>query len=214
MGGTASSSRVSGKIHHEKGSNPTASDTLSLEKGCIIDNYHIKLTTTQMAHLFDIMSAKKTLTWKTVVNEKEITFRKCVDVKIDIVKLYNMQPDIEEWIRYDRAVLKDCKDMELWRPNPFYHFKCHIGDLIIQQQYLPPQILINGGVKFNILRDRYGLTPEIMAVLKYTPEEWVKLGLDEAYLDAFDEKQWKKIFNNLKKSEVAAVIRYFNNPNP
>jgi hypothetical protein len=181
-----------------------------LENGCVIDNYHIKLSKVQMANLFfDLMNAKKTLTWKTVVSEKQITFRKCMDVKIDVVKLYNMQPDIEEWVRHDKATLKDCKDMELWRPNPFFHFKSHIGDLVVERECLPPRILINGGVKFNILKDRYGLTPELMVLLKYSPEDWVKLGLDEAYLDVFNERQWADIFNKLKKSEVADAIRYF-----
>ncbi len=118
-----------------------------------------------------------------------------------------MQPDIEEWVRLERATLKDCRDMALWRPNPFYHFNCHIGDLVLER--LPARVLINGGVTFAIMRDRYGLTPELMVVLRYSPEDWVKLGLDEAFLDAFSEKQWAEIFKKLSKAEVAAAIRYF-----
>ncbi len=189
---------------------PVKECLLSLENGCVIDNYHIKLTPVQMANLFsDLMSAKKTLTWKIMIREKQITFRKCLEQKIDVGKLYNMQPDIDEWIAHGKVELQDCKDMGLWRPNPFYHFHCHIGDLIVHRQSLPPEILIQGGVKFNILLERYGLTPELMVLLRYSPEDWVRLGLTEIFLGNFNDRQWKEIFLNLTKEEVIAAIRYF-----
>lgn len=186
--------------------------SILLENGNVIDNYHIKLTNEQMAHLFpDIMSAKRTLTWKTVIREKQITFRKCIEKKIDVMKLYNMQPDLDEWISHEKVVLQDCKDMRPWRPNPFYHFNCHIGDLIEHKQFLTSKVLINGGVKFDTLVKRYGLTPDLMTILKYSPEDWICLGLSEDYLCNFSENQWRAIFDKLKKEEVVVAIDYFQN---
>ncbi len=174
----------------------------------VIDTYPIKLTTEQMAGLYPLMSAKRTLTWKDVLQNERITFRTCVEQKIDVSKLHKMQPDLEEWIKYDKVCLKDCKDMEQWRPNPFRHFNCHIGDLVMERERLPPRILMNGGVKFDILWERYGLRPEHMALLKYSPEDWVHLGFDEKYFEYFSDKQWSEIFQNLKKSEVLDAIKY------
>jgi len=181
-----------------------------LENGCVIENYIIKLTSEQMAHLFfpDIRGAKRTLTWKTMIQEKQITFRKCIEQKIDVNKLYNMQPDLEEWISNGKVDLKDCKDMQLWRPNPFYHFKCHIGDLIEHKEFITSKVLINGGVKFDTLVNRYGLTPEIMTILKYSPEDWICLGIDKDYLSNFSENQWQIIFNKLTRAEVIAAISF------
>jgi hypothetical protein len=180
-----------------------------LEAGTVIDNYPIKINNTQIVNLFEnIYYSKKTLTWKDIVNEKQITFRKCVDQKIPIAKLHKMQPDLEEWIRHGKVELKDCKDMTLWTPNPFYHFNCCIGDLVIQREHLTPTVLLNGGVKFNILWDRYGLTPDIMALIKYSPEDWVRLGITEDHLDYFNEKQWQAVFQRLKKDEVIHAIQY------
>ena len=182
-----------------------------LENGCVIENYHIKLTSQQRTVLFfpDFMCVQKTLTWATMIKEKEITFRKCIEQKIDVNKLYFMQPDLEEWISNDKVELKDCKDLQLWHPNPFRHFKCHIGHLIEHKQILTSKVLINGGVNFDTLVNRYGLTPDLMTILRYSPEDWICLGMDEDYLSNFSDKQWQIIFDKLEKAEVIAAIRFF-----
>ena len=174
----------------------------------VVDTYPIKLNTSQMANLYPLMSAKKTLTWKDVMQNDKITFRKCVEQKIEIVKLHNLQPEIEEWIKYKKVTIKDCKDMELWRPNPFFHFNCHIGDLIMERENVPPRILLSAGVKFDILWDRYGMRPDHMVVLRYSAEDWVHLGLSEKYFGYFSENQWVAIFQNLKQKEVIDAIEY------
>lgn len=194
-----------------------ASDTPSilLQTGKMIDNYPIRLTNKQQAALFEyfMTKSKTTLTWKDIVRSEKITFRKCVDAQIEIQKLYNMQPDIEEWTKYNKVCLEDCKDMELWQPNPFYHFKCHIGDLVLKKEHLSCKVLINGGVTFDMLCHRHGLTPEIMVILKYSPEEWLRLGLSEDYLDTINDKQWKDIFQNLQRNEVKQAIQYIQGQN-
>ena len=181
-----------------------------LETGTVIDSYPIKINNEQIANLFEsCLHSKKTLTWKDIALEKKITFRKCVEQKIDIEKLHRMQPDIEEWIRHGKVELKDCKDLEMWNPNPFHHFKCCIGDLVIHRETLTARVLINGGVKFNILWERYGLTPDIMKLIKYRAEDWIHIGLTEDYLPQFNDMQWAGVFQNLKREDVAAGIRYF-----
>lgn len=179
-----------------------------LETGTVIDQYPIKLSTSQIVNLFEGMHSKKTLTWKDVVLEKHITFRKCVEHKIEIEKLHKMQPDIEEWVRHGKVEIQDCKDLQLWNVNPFLHFKCCIGDLVIMREHLPPSVLLQGGVGFNILWQRYGLTPEIMVLLRYSPEDWVRLGMTEEYFHHFNDKQWKAVFQNVKKEDVAEAVRF------
>lgn len=187
---------------------PQSKKALLLEAGTAIDTYPIKLTTNQIVNLFEGIHTKKTLTWKDVVHEKNITFRKCVDHKIDIEKLHKMQPDLHEWVRHGKVEIKDCKDLQLWNVNPFLHFKCCIGDLVILREFLPPEVLLQGGVSFPVLWERYGLTPEIMMLLKYTPEDWVRLGMTQEYFQHFNDQQWKKVFHNVKKADVADAISY------
>lgn len=205
----AAQTTTTGSVLTTRGHHPT------LQGGTVIDNYPIKIDNIQKINLFEnFYYSKNTLTWKDIVNEKQITFRKCVDQKIPIAKLHKMQPDIEEWIRHAKAELKDCKDMALWSPNPFYHFKCCIGDLVIQREHLPASVLLIGGVKVHNLWERYGLTPDIMALIKYSPEDWVRLGLTEEHLQQFNEKQWKAVFQKLKKEEVIQAIHFLEHQTP
>ena len=47
-----------------------------------------------------------------------------------------------------------------------------------------------------------------MILLKYSPEDWIKLGLTEEYMEQINEKEWSDIFQNLKRKEVIEAIQY------
>jgi hypothetical protein len=59
--------------------------------------------------------------------------------------------------------------MALWTPDPFVHFKCTIGDLALRRDVLPPSCLARCGLTVRVLREKYGLQPDLMCMLKYTP---------------------------------------------
>ena len=75
----------------------------------------------------------------------------------------------QEWIRLKRCTLSDCEAMALWTPDPFVHFKCTIGDLALRRDVLPPSCLARCGLTVRVLREKYGLQPDLMCMLKYTP---------------------------------------------
>jgi hypothetical protein len=195
-------------------SNKEESNKYTLEShagSVLIDQYPIKINNEQIANLFKnpYLYPKKTLTWKDVVNESGITFRKCVEQKIEVDKLYNMQPDIEEWVKCGKADVKDCVAMELWRPHPFDHFQCCIGDLVIHREYLPAKVLMHAGVTFETLWQRYGLRPNIMMLIKYSLKDWVKLGFEEKYLEYINDSQWNAIFQKRNKEEVIRDMKRY-----
>jgi hypothetical protein len=173
-----------------------------------MDAYPIKISIEQGVQLFPIYKTKRTLTWSDIVAPgSEITFRKCVRAGIEITKLYNMQRDLQEWIRHGKVCLDDCKELAPWAPNPFFHFNCNIGDLVLKRNVLTHEVLLRGGVRFDILWDRYGLTPELMSLLAFTPEQWIQLGLQPQHLDGFTEEQWTAVFGNLRHSDMLQGIR-------
>ena len=67
--------------------------------------------------------------------------------------------------------------MALWTPDPFAHFRCTVGDLLMHRRLITPQCLARCGLTVRVMRERYGLTPDLMCELKYTPQERVDLGL-------------------------------------
>ncbi len=177
----------------------------------VIDQYPIKLRVEQQMALFshNVFHAKRTLTWSDIVHPSNpgITFRACVNAGVEISKLYNMQRELEEWISHGKVCVEDCRDLAPWSPNPFFHFGCHIGDLVVKRSVLTHAVLKRGGVTFEVLWERYGLTPELMGLVKFTPEQWIELGLEERHLAYFSsDKQWQEVFGNLRRQDVSLGI--------
>ena len=118
----------------------------------------------------------------------------CCQCGIDTAKLCRMQPDIREWLKAGKAGINDSVHMGPWKPDVFNDLGCCIGDLVIHRQCLGPQLLIDRGVTFNVLKERYGLTPELMAMLRYSGSEWAELKVPSAYWQELTDEQWIRIF--------------------
>jgi hypothetical protein len=177
----------------------------------MMDQYPIKLTAQQCVLLYGFMSSKpRILRWADVIEHgSEITFRKCVEAKVDIQKLYNMQRDLQQWIQHGKVCVEDCADLAPWKPNPFLDFNCHIGDLVVRRHVLTHGVLVRGGVTFESLWERFGLTPAVMAMIRFTTEEWIELGIQEQHLEPLSSSvdQWETIFKRLSRQEVVEAIR-------
>jgi hypothetical protein len=176
-----------------------------------VDSYPIRLTAEQSVGLHGFSRAKGTLTWKDFKmrssrrsdSRGKITFSRCVALGVPVHKLYAMQPDLRQWIAHAEVTVADCVDMRLWSPNPFLHFDCKLGDLIVHRNVVPPEVLIRTGVTVTDMCDRYGLDGELMAMLHYAPEDWIALGLAAGHLGMLSDAQWARVFGQQQRGEVA-----------
>ena len=143
-----------------------------------------------------MLTAKRTLTWRDVLDHRpqRITLASCMAAGIPPDKLHRMQPSIREWMDNGKATLADASLMRPWRTNPFTDLRCSIADLVLHRRALPPRLLIEGGITFDLMRDRYGLVPELMALLKYSPDDWIALGVDADFLTSLSDENWNSIF--------------------
>ena len=169
--------------------------------------YAIRLEPEQSLTLYGLLRPKRTLTWRDVVAHRQITLSMCVRAGLPPERLHRLQPDIREWIRHDRATVNDCVHMAPWRPHPFRDLNCKsIGELVLYREQMPPRLLIDSGVTVAHLRLRYGLTPELMIMLRYSFDDWLALGLDEDVLAQVDDAQWPRLFGTVSRPEVRAAI--------
>jgi hypothetical protein len=175
----------------------------------LLDKYPIKLTSQQTVQLYGLFSTRTVLTWGDVIRAGSgITFRKCIEARVEVNKLHNMQRELEEWIRHDKVCVDDCLDLALWAPNPFLHFRCHVGDLVMRRAVLTHRVLVRGGVTFEVLWERYGLTPELMGLIRFTPEQWIELGLKAKHLAYFERPEhWALVFGKLRRGEVEQLLQ-------
>jgi hypothetical protein len=176
--------------------------------GCTnIDYYPIRLLPEQSVFLFGFLEAKTTLTWKDVVTNPNINLSACVACGMDTMKLYRMQPDIKEWIQVGKACIKDYAHMQPWKPNPFTDLRCSIGDLVLHRKYIHPSMIASCGITFSILRERYGLTKELMVLLRYSVEDWIELEIQEDFLKELPDEYWSQIFGEASKSDLIELAR-------
>ena len=173
-----------------------------------LELYAIRLQPEQSLSLYGLLRPKRTLTWRDVLDNRRITLRGCVvTAGVPADKLHRMQPDIKEWIRHGRTTIADAQHMGPWRPHAFDDFGCNIGDLIVYRQYLTPQMLIDAGIDFRTMRNRYGLTAELMIMLKYSADDWVRLRIDAQFVShELSDEHWRKLFGLARRSEILAQL--------
>lgn len=170
--------------------------------------YAIRLTPEQSISLYGFLNAKRTLTWNDIIQHSHIKLKTCISVGIKPSKLYTLQPDIKEWIKYEKVNVQDMPMLEAWTPNPFTDFKCTIGDLVIYRNVITPQILVKAGISFRILYEKYGVNQDIMKLLKYSIDDWLSLGISQQFIEKcnFESKDWTQIFGQCSKEEVIDTI--------
>ena len=166
------------------------------------DYYPIRLQPEQSVMLYGFTHAKTTLTWADVLAHRCINLATCVQCGVDAGKLHMLQPDIKQWIANGKASLADIPLMGAWKVDPFKDLDCTVGELVIHRQVLTPQLLIACGYSFEVLRQRYGLTTEIMPLLKYSLQEWAGLGVTADFVTSLSDDSFDKIYGGLSRATV------------
>lgn len=169
--------------------------------------YAIRLEPEQSLSIFGLFNAKTTLTWKDLLRISSIKFYTCYSNGVDTRKLYKMQPDIKEWIKHDKVTIEDLQYLEEWHPNPFSDFKCNIGDLVIHRKHLTPKIILNSKLTFTMLVDEYGLTPDLMILLRYSLNDWILLKITESFVVALNDIKFSMIFGGCSRQNVIECIK-------
>jgi hypothetical protein len=172
-----------------------------------LDYYPIRLQPEQSITLFGYFGAKTTLTWRDILTSPTINLRLCVECGIDLQKLYRMQPEIKEWFKYGKASIQDCASMDPWKPNPLVDLGCSIGDLVLYRKIIHPKLLSNSGLTFTILKERHGLTIDLMRLLKYNLNDWILLEITESFVNEINDTQFFQIFGNISKSDILSMIK-------
>ena len=172
-----------------------------------ISPYAILLTPEQRLGIygFSLLHAKSTLTWQDVEDNKQITLRLCFKHNIQASQLHKMQPRLQCWVDLDKVGLEDIDLLDEWKCHPFHDLRAGIGDLILQRQKITPQRLARCNVTYQELKDKHGMSPDIMGLLRYSAEEWGLLGLTAQDLCELSNEQLQRIFQAPRDKVVARL---------
>ena len=205
--GNQQSNAIIGENRNGSNQNQSNQQSFSGNACSNIDYYPIRLLPEQSVFLFGFLEAKTTLTWRYVATKPNINLSACVSCGVDTMKLYRMQPDIREWIQHGKVSIKDYAHMQQWKPNPFTDLRCSIGDLVLHRKYIQPTMIANCGITFNILRERYGLTKELMVLLRYSIQDWIDLQIPEDFIRDLADDYWAQIFGEASRSDLIELTK-------
>ena len=189
-------------LKQQKGRKMGASSSSISRQMDSVDPNPIRLAPEQSVGIFGFLHAKRTLTWPDVAGYRHIQFALCLENGLTVEQLYKLQPSLSEWSRLGKCTLSDCENMRLWAPNPFTDFKCTIGDLVVKKKEVTPAVLKRCGLTVKELRERYGLTSELMCMLQYTHREWLDLDIRQADLDVLSDSQFERIFGKVSRLDL------------
>jgi hypothetical protein len=171
--------------------------------------YAIKLTPEQSISIFGLFHAKRTLSWNDFVDKKFLNLNTCLKNGVEGTKLYKIQPDIREWIKHQKVSIEDLPFLTEWKPNPFTDFQCCIGDIITYRRFITPEIIINAGITFEELHNKYGVDEETMVLFRYSLDNWIQLGMSESFIEKanFKAEHWSFLFGKLSKEDIIHKIK-------
>jgi hypothetical protein len=68
-------------------------------------------------------------------------------------------------------------------------------------------MIANCGITFNILRERYGLTKELMVLLRYSIQDWIDLQIPEDFIRDLADDYWAQIFGEASRSDLIELTK-------
>lgn len=164
----------------------------------------IALTPGQAVTIHGWLNARQALMWADVLGaKKDLTFQKLLGYNISEQDLYILQPDLQAWIRTERATLEDCPKMRAWDAHPIRDFKADLADIV--RMRWPHDVLIRMGVDYDELLG-LGLTPETMNLFAFTLMMWASLGFRRTHADNMSGNTLFRLFG-MAKQDVLASLR-------
>jgi hypothetical protein len=156
----------------------------------------IVLTAGQAVLAHGWWKAREFLTWGDVLNNEKLTFAYLKEnLGISEQNLYNLQPDLQSWIKTRKAVLKDCPMMTLWNAHPISDFAADLADLI-SMRWQAEQYKKMGVFYDNLLE--LGLTPETMILFGFTLMNWMQIGFTKTHCEVLPDHITYRLFSMTK----------------
>lgn len=164
----------------------------------------IPLTPGQAVTAHGWIRARRCLTWGDVLSNDTLTFKFLLaTVRLPEHTLFALQPDLEAWVKAERATLEDAPHMLAWGAHPIRDFRADLADLIRMQW--SPDTFKRLGVTMDDLT-AVGLTPDNMRIFGFTLHGWATLGLTRAYAERIPVHTLFQLFR-VPRPDVLASLR-------
>ena len=152
----------------------------------------IQLTPGQAVTLHGWFSPRLTLRWEDVRERDDLTFVECRKAALTLKQLHQLQPAIEEWVRYGGVTIANALEMhELWEFHPLRDLKADLADLLALR--FGSEALRRMRVTYEDLLSA-GMSPETMRMFGFSVLGWINLGFRKDHLANFTDAQITLVF--------------------
>ena len=164
----------------------------------------IPLTPGQAVTAHGWVRARCCLTWGDVLANEGLTFRFLLNTcRLPESQLFTLQPDLEAWVKADRATLEDAPHMAAWGAHPIRDFHADLAELI--RMGWPPETFKRLGVTVDDMAG-VGLSPDTMMLFGFTLHGWATLGLSRAFAERIPVHTLFRLFK-MPRMDVLASLR-------
>ena len=164
----------------------------------------ISLTAGQGVVVHGWIRARTYMTWGDVLNSDTLTFSYLRHkANLSLYDLYQLQPDLQPWIKHSKAGLEDCPYMSQWQAHPIRDFHADLADLVRMRwdadEYKRMGITYDDIIKL-------GLTPETMMLFGFTLNNWISIGFRREHCESMPDYIVFKLFC-MNKTHLLSFLR-------
>ena len=164
----------------------------------------IPLTAGQAVTVHGWIRARRCLTWGDVLSNDALTFRFLLaSANLPEHALFTLQPDLESWVKSERATLEDAPHMMAWGVHPIRDLHADLADLV--RTHWTPETFKRLGVTMDDLT-AVGLTPNNMRIFGFTLHGWATLGMTRAFAETIPVHTLFQLFR-VPRPDVLASLR-------
>lgn len=216
--------------------NMTESDTSTLDGICTLLNTNrpphidysnppiskvlsIPLTAGQAVRIHGWMAPSRRLSWQVVITRPDLVFCTLYTILCNGIRdvgsheshraldlMYNLQPNIMEWITNKKVALVDYEVMHnKWLVNPVtdYKGKVRIGEIL--QAGLSYEAMRGCNLSVDLLFS-IGMTVDIIPLFRFSIDQWIQLGMRRHHVNSMTSGQVFSAFQ-LSKTVLDASLR-------
>lgn len=170
---------------------------------CIQQKMKIELTAGQAVLAHGWIRARTFLTWGDIANNDKLNFTYLLNtLELSEKNLYELQPDIQAWIKSSKVTLEDSPSLTLWEIHPIRDFKCDLSDLIRMQWDVTTFKKL--GIDMNDLI-QLGLSPETMSLFRFSLMNWMQIGMRREHCSMMPESTVFRLFGISKIQALSCL---------
>lgn len=162
----------------------------------------LTLTNAQKVSIYGWFRFRDTIEWEHVISDPNLTFASLRASGLTCAQLHTLQPNVDDWVRYNKVDKACCLEMTAWPLHPVHHLNMDLADLL--EQRWTSEEMLRVGVDVKTLLD-IGMTADVMKTFSFSVLSWHKLGLCYSDVQHWPDNDLHRVFH-VSRATLAGML--------